>query len=88
MSELPEGWGRTLHAPWTPEQVAVINRFQREAHIHPFTCGKCTPHSTLIATADGWMCPNNCGYAQDWVPAYMTDPVMLDRMTLKLPWPT
>lgn len=86
MSELPEGWDQPIHAPWTSDQVTVINRFQREANIHPFTCGKCSPHATLVATADGWICPNFCDYRQDWAPAYMADPVTLERMSFKPPW--
>lgn len=82
--DLPEGWDETLHAPWTSDQVKVLNRFQREANMHPFTCGKCTPHATLFATIDGWYCPNGCDYRQNWAPAYMADPVMLDRMTFPL----
>jgi hypothetical protein len=71
----------SLYAPWTAEQVQVLNRFQREAHIHPLTCGKCTPHSVLVATIDGWYCPAGCDYRQDWAPKYMTDPRMLKALT-------
>jgi len=28
-----------LKKPWTPEQVANLNAFQRSGKFHPFTCG-------------------------------------------------
>ena len=30
--------GKTF-APWTPEQVEALNRYQTESGWHPFTCG-------------------------------------------------
>jgi hypothetical protein len=77
---LPDGWDETIHAPWTADQVKNLNRFQREAHMHPFTCGRCVPHATLVATIDGWYCPNGCDYRQAWATAFMADPQMLERM--------
>ena len=66
-----------IRAPWTPEQVATLNRFQREGGMHPFTCGGDhwlgTPH--LEATPDGWLCPYpDCDYTQDWAHAFMLRP--------------
>ncbi|KAB2976015.1 hypothetical protein F8R89_30885 [Streptomyces sp. SS1-1] len=64
-------------APWTPEQVAALNRFQREGGMHPFTCG--AEHATgqspvLVATNGGWVCPDpQCVYRQDWAHAFMTE---------------
>jgi hypothetical protein len=50
-------------APWTDEQVELINLFQERGKFHPYTCsGSGGPHSdvNLIATNDGWLCPE-CG---------------------------
>ncbi len=64
-----------MKAPWTPEQVAALNRWQQSDFIHPFTCGNRSreTHQTitngdfgvLVATANGWVCPD-CDYTQDW----------------------
>lgn len=52
--------------PWTDEDVANINDFQRSGAMHPFTCG-CGPvdgddfdwpDRVLVAHADGLRCPN------------------------------
>ncbi|WP_394436215.1 hypothetical protein [Streptomyces sp. SGAir0957] len=69
-----------IRAPWTPNQVEALNRFQREGDMHPFTCGgEHTPGSpVLIAREDGWRCPEPygepCDYRQDWAHAFMADP--------------
>ena len=64
----------TVNAPWTNEQVKVLNQSQQRTDLHPFTCpnrgdGKhgwlWGDHGTLIATPDGWICPA-CGYTQNW----------------------
>ncbi|MER7734126.1 hypothetical protein ABTX80_24865 [Streptomyces erythrochromogenes] len=62
-----------ITAPWTPEQVAALNRFQRAGSMHPFTCGRDhDSHHVLIATEAGWVCPGpGCGYTQDWAHAFM-----------------
>lgn len=61
-----------IHAPWTPEQVAALNSWQRTGYLHPFTCGKNSEHRVLVATPDGWMC-EDCDYRQDWAHAFMAD---------------
>jgi hypothetical protein len=66
-----------IRAPWTPEQVAALNRFQAEGGLHPFTCGN--DHATgalhLVAHEDGWHCwLPDCDYRQDWAHAFMADP--------------
>lgn len=64
-------------APWTPEEVVALNRWQ-SGPFHPFTC----PHrrdghrtttdiGVLVATERGWVCPD-CGYTQDWAHDFMT----------------
>ena len=66
-----------IHAPWTPEQVAALNRFQQYGGMHPFTCGR-DHHGTnvvLMARPDGWHCSDPaCGYRQDWAHAFMANP--------------
>lgn len=63
-----------ITAPWTPDQVDRLNRFQRLGYVHEFTC----PDShngadrTLVATKNGWICPH-CDYRQDWAHAAMLD---------------
>ncbi|MEU3945425.1 hypothetical protein [Streptomyces sp. NPDC029526] len=70
---------RLIHAPWTPEQVDALNRFQQMGGMHPFTCGgDHTPGSpVLVAREDGWHCPQpygeHCDYRQDWAPAFMVE---------------
>jgi hypothetical protein len=69
-----------IRAPWTPEQVAALNQFQREGGMHPFTCvdqgGPWHARNVpLEATASGWECPSlHCHYRQDWAHAFMADP--------------
>lgn len=69
-----------VHAPWTPEQVANLNAFQRNGYVHPFTCKCPNPRNTLVATQDGWVCPNDaCGWVQAWAFEGMADG-SIDRM--------
>lgn len=69
-----------IRAPFTPEQVDALNRFQRADGMHPFTCGELhVPGAPiLIARADGWHCSDpygeECGYTQDWALAVMANP--------------
>lgn len=69
-----------IRPPWTPEQVAALNEFQRRGGMHPFTCGgDHAPGSpSLIAREGGWHCPQPygepCDYTQDWAHAFMADP--------------
>lgn len=72
-------------APWTEEEVAALNRWQRCNWVHPFTCGNDRGDDThrdyadqhpgedlgqLIADEDGWRCPV-CDYRQDWCHSFM-----------------
>ncbi len=53
-------------APWSKPQVDALNRFQRLGFVHEFTCANDHPGvRTLIATPNGWVCPN-CSYTQNW----------------------
>jgi hypothetical protein len=74
-----------IDAPWTPEQVAALNAYQRRGDMHPFTCGGDRADAAhrryaeeagdgdwgvLVARQDGWVCPV-CGYRQTWAHAFM-----------------
>jgi hypothetical protein len=64
-----------ITAPWTPEQVAALNRYQHSGW-HPFTC-PCSsePHEfVLFATSDGWIC-KGCNYTQNWAWDYMAEDI-------------
>lgn len=68
---------KMIFAPWTPEEVQALNRFQSAGRMHPFTCPEHTPGSPmLVADEDGWRCsdPYNeeCTYRQDWAHQFMT----------------
>jgi hypothetical protein len=55
-----------IFAPWSDEQVAALQRQQRDERFHGYTCGN--DHEgdrVLIPTPDGWRCPT-CDYRQDW----------------------
>lgn len=63
-----------MKEPWTQEVVDALNAQQRNAQLHPYTCGSGhrTEHpdgeGVLVATVNGWMCPF-CDYRQDWAHA-------------------
>ncbi len=66
--------------PWTSEQVAALNSYQRAGRFHPFTCGnrdenrrRHRKHPVLRATRVGWVC-DACGYRQTWAHAFMATP--------------
>jgi hypothetical protein len=64
---------KPVEAPFTSEQVAHINEFQRTGYMHPFTCPYCSgADRNLIAEAEGLHCPN-CDYKQTWVHSFMAD---------------
>jgi len=71
----------SINAPFTDEQVAALNDFQKSGLFHPFTCGgEHKRHVDLVATNDGWVCPDGCGYTQDWAHAMMADRDALARI--------
>ncbi|RZT87424.1 hypothetical protein EV383_4347 [Pseudonocardia sediminis] len=65
--------GRTVpppvHAPFTPEQQAALNRYQLAGVMHPFTCPHCDGSPSLLAFAE-WRCPW-CPYTQHWAHEFM-----------------
>ena len=68
----------TIHAPFTPEQVAALNEYQEGGYMHPFTCGTDKCRETLVATEAGWVCPA-CDYTQNWAHSFMGDPVVIQQ---------
>lgn len=76
-----------IKAPFTPEQIEALNRYQTDARYHAFTCGRNrtdaahrayaeardqSDYGILVATRDGWECPV-CGYTQDWAHGFMLE---------------
>jgi len=61
-----------VRAPFTLEQVASLNDYQRSGAFHPFTCAVDSRHGALHATAGGWHC-RECHYAQHWAHRWMAD---------------
>ena len=50
-------------APWTAEQVLMLQHWQEKAILHPFTCGRRDDHpilhgdkGMLVPTIRGWIC--------------------------------
>jgi len=63
---------RLIYAPFTPEQVESLNEYQNSLAFHPFTCGGKECRNDLVATSDGWHCPDPaCDYAQNWAHEWM-----------------
>lgn len=58
-----------LRAPFTPEQVEILNRYQERGDLHPYTCpnwhGEPAVRRNLVATESGWIC-RHCAYTQNW----------------------
>ena len=57
-----------MKAPFTPQQVEALNKYQNCGIWHPFTCGNC--RNVLTATEKGWIC-SQCDYTQDWAHDFM-----------------
>lgn len=77
-----------ISAPFTPEQVEALNKFQQRQNFHPFTCGNRgdPPHQEdmerlgltdlglLKATPLGWVC-HSCAYTQTWAHGFMAEAI-------------
>lgn len=78
-----------LKAPWTEEQVRNLNKYQVIGLFHPYTCGgkkdgkDC--RADLIATKDGWICPEGCGYTQDWCNDFMANENVQEKSPFRKP---
>jgi len=67
-----------INAPFTDDQVASLNAYQRSGAGHPFTCGNdCCPGAregerVLEADRYAWHCPR-CSYLQTWAHRFMAN---------------
>jgi hypothetical protein len=59
-----------INAPFTPEQCEKLNILQKCGEFHPFTCGSPNCRADLVATPEGWHCPQ-CNYTQNWAHNFM-----------------
>lgn len=53
------------HQPWSDEDIAFLEKWQRDGAWHPYTCGGESCRADLIPTREGWICPR-CDYKQSW----------------------
>lgn len=61
-----------IKAPFTKEQVDMLQKYQNSDNYHPFTCEEFHGiHCKLVPTVRGWICPY-CDYTQDWAYEFMT----------------
>lgn len=60
-----------IKAPWDPETVDKLNKWQTLGYVHEMTCGEC--RTTLKATTNGWVC-SHCRYTQHWASRFMLNP--------------
>ncbi len=58
-------------APWSDQQVAGLNEYQRSGYFHPYTS---TGGVALIATRDGWIEREGGPVVQKWALAASADP--------------
>lgn len=76
-----------IRVPWTTEQVAQLNRFQRAGIMHPFTCPRVEHDEVLVATPDGWVCPTpGCDYTQAWAHDFMANRGWISMVIARTPW--
>ena len=60
-----------IRAPFTPENVAKLNRYQCAGTVHEATCANSHPGNRVLrATSSGLHCPT-CGYLQTFAPGIM-----------------
>jgi hypothetical protein len=56
-------------SPWTPDEVAALQRRQANPYLHPYTCPRHSNYA-LVPTENGWECARFfCRYHQDWAHA-------------------
>lgn len=63
-----------IYAPFTPEQVKQLNRYQTVGLFRELRCYNGHP---LIARESGWFCPFCVPFEQDWAWSYMADEEIL-----------
>jgi len=60
-----------IDTPWTDDQVASLNAYQKCGHHHPFTYGEGAAKVDLIATAAGWVAHHGGPVVQTWAHEFM-----------------
>ena len=62
-------------APWSREQVKSLNDYQVSGAFHPFTHLRDDGgnEEVLVASEDGWHCPEHPDFEQDWAWPQMAD---------------
>lgn len=61
----------TIRAPFTPEQIGGLNRWQQAGTVHEATCpNNHIGNRTLYATGSGLRC-HSCDYVQTFAPCVM-----------------
>lgn len=55
-------------APWDEAQIKSLNDYQEARVFHPYTHSRDEDGNDeiLVATKDGWKCPNHPDHLQDW----------------------
>jgi hypothetical protein len=53
----------TRIAPFTDEEVRILDLWQKNDYLHPYTC---CDHKPMTATSEGLKC-DDCGKLQEWV---------------------
>lgn len=64
------------HAPWTDDEVASLNAYQKAGFIHPFTGYQRQPDGSetiLIATREGWVEHEGGRIVQTWAHDFMAN---------------
>jgi hypothetical protein len=66
---------RRSTAPWTDDQVASLNGYQRSGVMHPLTGGRGPDgaETVLTATTDGWVERVGGPVVQAWAHGFMAD---------------
>lgn len=64
---------KRVEAPWTDDQVASLNAYQKAGPFHPFTYGEGNEQVDLIATAAGWVAHHGGPVVQKWAHEFMAD---------------
>lgn len=60
-----------LDAPWTPEQVAAIEAYQKRDDAHPFTCPDHSDRPLSVLPGFLYCAVHDCAYTQRWVHDWM-----------------
>ena len=64
---------RRIDTPWTDNQVASLDAYQKAGYVHPFTYGDGEEKIDLTATRDGWVTKKGGPVVQTWAHEFMTN---------------